>query len=67
MALVDLSTGYKKAIVVMALAAIIALKIIGLFSTRMTIFMALALAGVGIITDPSPTANDTLQGKAVTA
>ena len=66
MALVDLSVTSKKVIVIFALIGIVTLKIIGLFSTKMTLSMALALAGVAIITDPSPVANDTLNGRTVT-
>jgi hypothetical protein len=65
-ALEDLSTGKKKAIVLIALLGIIGLKIIGVFKSKLPVYLILALAGVAIITDPTPTAADTLPGKAVT-
>jgi len=61
----NLSTGTKKAIVVVALLAIIGLKAIGVLKAKLPFYLILALAGVAIITDATPVAADTLPGKAV--
>jgi hypothetical protein len=66
MALVDLGDATKKVIVALALLAIIALKIAGIFTTKPTIFMIIALGFVSVITDASPVAAGTLDGRTVT-
>lgn len=55
MSLENLSTPSKEAIVVLVLIAIIALKLYGLFSSKTTWWLIIALALVSVITDVSPT------------
>lgn len=65
-ALVDLGTTTKKIIIAFAILAIIALKIVGIFSTKPSIFLIVALGLVSAITDASPVAAGTLDGRTVT-
>lgn len=54
MALEDLSTGKKKAIVIIALLIIISLKIYGFIQTKPTIALIIALGIISAITDATP-------------
>jgi len=66
MALEDLSTTAKKAIVYTAIVVIVVLKIIGVFkSSRLPWYMLIFLGTIAVVTDASPVAADTLNGKAV--
>jgi hypothetical protein len=52
MSLEDLSTTSKQVIVVLAIIAIIGMKILGFIKTKPSIFLIIGLAVVGIITEP---------------
>lgn len=66
MALEDLSTGVKKAIVYTGIAVVIVLKILGVFkSSKLPWYMLGVLGLIAVVTDAQPVAADTLQGRAV--
>lgn len=55
MALEDLSTGKKKAIILIAVLIIVNLKIYGLLQTKPSIALIIALGIIAAITDATPT------------